>query len=81
MSTLCTCAVASQVTSLGATSHASSWADSTVLLTAQEVQSAESSIGGDAYVQRDRSLQAASLSLVVHRRHKPALFKFNIKCE
>ena len=80
--------MASQVTSLGATSHASSWADSAVLLSPQELphDSTESSVpsgiaGGDTYVQQDRSLQAASLSLAVHRRHKSALFKFNIKCE
>ena len=89
MSTLCTCSIASQVASLGATSHASSWADSAVLLTAQELlhdatdsSSASGGAGnGDVHVQQDRSLHASSLSLVVHRRHKLALFKFNIKCE
>lgn len=81
VSMLCTCTVASQVTSLGATSHASSWADSAVLLSAQEAPHSATGAGVEAFVQQDLSLQVTSLSLTVYRRHKPAMFKFNIKCE
>lgn len=97
--------VASQITSLGATSfsttssHSSStWADSAALLCIEEVQPTQPSplsteekkaagresvatTNGVDGVDEEQSLRTTSLSLVVYRRHKPAMLNFHIKCE
>ena len=87
VSALCTSMVAAQITSLGATSFStashpsSTWADSAALLSVEEVQPAQALAGVEESAVEDQSLHTSTLSLVVYRRHKPAMFKFHIKCE
>jgi hypothetical protein len=80
---LCTAIIPAHITQVGSSHSASGWADSTALLCVEETDaSPAASAGGDAtgYVQRDLSLQASALSLVVYRRHKSAMLRFRISC-